>query len=122
MVGNQRRHALSLFSSLTIATMSVGFTQPLVSYAVDPDIPRIQSSAEGGSIPREIELGAAYLSGRGVARDEETGRLLVRKSRKLGRPSRPGADWLFLPSGHWSGAGSRTRRSVVRARCGRRTD
>jgi len=87
MVGNQRRHALSIFSSLTIATMSVGFTQPLVSYAVDPDIPRIQSSAEGGSIPREIELGAAYLSGRGVARDEKQAAYWYEKAANSGDPA-----------------------------------
>ena len=45
--------------------------------ALDPDIPQTQAKAQEGSIERQIELAAAYLTGRGVQKDED------RKSTRL---------------------------------------
>ena len=87
MACNRNQRALSLLSFLMIAATSVGFSQRRASYFVDPDIPRIESGAEGGSIPREIELGAAYLAGRGVARDEKQAAYWYEKAANSGDPA-----------------------------------
>lgn len=57
-----------------------------IARAVDPDIPRIQTSAERGSIQQEIELGAAYLAGRGVPRDEKQAAYWYEKAASAGDP------------------------------------
>jgi len=87
MVGSHSERVVSIVSFLITATTLVGFAQPRVSHFVDPDIPRIQSGAEGGSISREIELGAAYLAGRGVARDEKQAAYWYEKAANSGDPA-----------------------------------
>src|SRR3974390_2289954 len=37
-----------------------------IQVAAEPDLPRIQADAERGSVKHELQLGAAYLAGRGV--------------------------------------------------------
>ena len=56
-------------------------------WAVDPDIPHIQAGAERGSIQQEIELGNAYLVGRGVARDEKQAAYWYEKAANFGDPA-----------------------------------
>jgi len=54
--------------------------------AVEPDIPRTQSAAERGSIQQQIEMAAAYLSGKGVARDERQAAYWYEKAANSGDP------------------------------------
>lgn len=60
--------------------------QQVIAAAVDPDIPRIQAGADRGSIPQEIELGAAYFTGRGVPRDEKQAAYWYEKAANSGNP------------------------------------
>ncbi len=87
MAGIRNGSAVSLVSFLTIATTLSGFAQTRVSYMVDPDIPRIETGAEWGSTSREIRLGAAYLAGRGVARDEKQAAYWYEKAANAGDPA-----------------------------------
>ena len=87
MAGRHSERVIYIVSFLITATTVVGLMQPLVSYAVDPDIPRIQAEAKGGSISREIELGAAYLAGHGVARDEKQAAYWYEKAANSGDPA-----------------------------------
>jgi uncharacterized protein len=84
---NQSVRAVSFVSFLIIATTLVGFTQPRVSYVVDPDIPRVQAGSDGGAISREIELGSAFLAGRGVPRDEKQAAYWYEKAANSGDPA-----------------------------------
>ena len=87
MVDSHSERVVSIASFLITATTLVGFTQPRVSHLVDPDIPRIQSGAERGSVAQEIELGGAYLAGRGVARDEKQAAYWYEKAANSGDPA-----------------------------------
>jgi TPR repeat protein len=87
MAGNRNKRTVSILSVLIITTTVAGFGQRRASYIVDPDIPRIETGAEGGSISREIELGAAYLTGRGVARDEKQAARWYEKAANSGDPA-----------------------------------
>ena len=87
MAGNRNKRTVSILSVLIITTTVAGFGQRRASYIVDPDIPRIEAGAEGGSISREIELGAAYLTGRGVARDEKQAARWYEKAANSGDPA-----------------------------------
>jgi hypothetical protein len=53
---------------------------------VEPDVPRIQAGAERGSIAEQIELGAAYLAGRGVPRDTKQAAYWYEKAANSGDP------------------------------------
>ena len=87
MAVNRAKHPVSnVFFLITVMTVA-GLAQPLVSHAVNPDIPRIQAGAEAGSISREIELGAAYLAGRGVPRDEKQAAYWYEKAANSGDPA-----------------------------------
>ena len=87
MTGNFRGRAVSIVSFLIVATTLAGFTQPRVSYAIDPNIPRVPTGVEGSSISQEIELGAAYLAGSGVARDEKRAAYWYEKAANSGDPA-----------------------------------
>ena len=70
--------------SIGLFVLSLCWTHAL--WAVDPDIPHIQAGAERGSIQQEIELGNAYLVGRGVARDEKQAAYWYEKAANFGDP------------------------------------
>jgi TPR repeat protein len=55
--------------------------------AVDPDIPRTQAGAERGSIQQQIQLAAAYFSGKGVTRDEKQAAYWYEKAANSGDPA-----------------------------------
>jgi hypothetical protein len=57
-----------------------------LAWAVAPDIPRIQAEAEKGSVQQEIQLGAAYLMGRGVERNEKQAAYWYEKAANSGDP------------------------------------
>ena len=86
MADKHSERVVSIVSFLITAATLAGFTQPRISYAVDPDIPRIQAGASSGSISQEIELGAAYLAGHGVARDEKQAAYWYEKAANSGDP------------------------------------
>jgi hypothetical protein len=65
----QRAASTRSFLAIGVVFFTIGGTYP--AWAVSPDIPRIQAEAEKGSVQQEIELGAAYLMGRGVERNEK---------------------------------------------------
>jgi uncharacterized protein len=54
--------------------------------ASDLDVPQIQIRAERGSIPHEIELAAAYLTGHGVQKDEKQAAYWYEKAAEAGDP------------------------------------
>jgi len=54
--------------------------------ASDPDVPQIQTRADGRSIQHEIELAAAYLTGRGVQKDEKQAAYWYEKAAEAGDP------------------------------------
>jgi uncharacterized protein len=84
---NHSSRVVSFVAFLIATTTTVGFAQPRVSHLVNPDIPRIQAGAETGSISRQIELGAAYLAGRGVPRDEKQAAYWYEKAANSGDPA-----------------------------------
>ncbi len=53
----------------------------------NPDIPRLEAEAQRGSIKQEVELGAAYFAGRGVAQDEKRAAYWYEKAANSGDPS-----------------------------------
>lgn len=87
MAGNHSGRAVSIVSFLIAAMTLTGSTQPLFSRAAEPDIPRVQAGAETGSISRQIELGAAYLAGHGVPRDEKQAAYWYEKAANSGDPA-----------------------------------
>jgi len=60
------RRSLLLAYSVLITVVTVGAAHASAS---EPDIPRIPADAEHLSVKQEINLGAAYLTGRGVPQD-----------------------------------------------------
>jgi hypothetical protein len=87
MAGNRSIRAVSILLFAMIGLSLAGFSQRRASYLIDADIPRIEAGAAGGSIPREIELAAAYLAGRGVARDEKQAAYWYEKAADSGDPA-----------------------------------
>jgi len=60
------RRSLSVaFSTLCLALN----TAPTISHAAEPDIPQAQNDARHYSVKQEIQLGAEYLTGRGIQQD-----------------------------------------------------
>src|SRR5580704_11384471 len=59
----------------------------LAAVAMEPDIPKIQSEAERGSIQEQIELAAAYFVGRGVNQDEKLAAYWYEKAANAGDPA-----------------------------------
>lgn len=70
---------------IVVAIQSV-ICLPQSAFAREADITRIQSRAEHGSVAQEMELGAAYLAGRGVARDEKKAAYWYEKAANAGDP------------------------------------
>jgi uncharacterized protein len=86
MTGYRNERAVSIIPFLISASMFLAMAQPQIARAMDPDIPRIQAGAERGSIQQQIELGAAYLAGRGVPRDEKQAAYWYEKAANAGDP------------------------------------
>jgi len=59
---------------------------PTAVRASDPDIPRLQVDAQRGSIKQQVELGAAYFTGRGVPQDEKRAAYWYEKAANAGDP------------------------------------
>jgi len=86
MTGHRSERAVSIVPLVIITSMLIGIAQPRIARAIDPDIPRIQTGAERGSIQQQIELAAAYLAGRGVPRDEKQAAYWYEKAANAGDP------------------------------------
>jgi len=83
----------SLYRLARLLTYSTAFTlfsfpAPDYSMAIPTgiDVPELQSEAERGFVPKEIELAAAYFTGRGVARDEKMAAYWYEKAAMSGDP------------------------------------
>ena len=59
---------------------------PVAGRASDPDIPRLQVDAQRGSIKQQVELGAAYFTGRGVPQDEKRAAYWYERAANAGDP------------------------------------
>jgi TPR repeat protein len=86
MTGYRSERAFSIVPSAILASLFLVTGYPQMARAVNPDIPRIQAGAERGSVQQQIELGAAYLAGRGVPRDEKQAAYWYEKAANAGDP------------------------------------
>ena len=86
MTGYRSERAVSIAPIVIFASMFLLIAQPHTAHAMNPDIPRIQAGAERGSVQQQIELGAAYLAGRGVPRDEKQAAYWYEKAANAGDP------------------------------------
>ena len=86
MTGYRSERVVSIFPFLIIMSILFAVVQPRIARAVNPDIPRIQTGAERGSVQQQIELAAAYLAGRGVPRDEKQAAYWYEKAANAGDP------------------------------------
>lgn len=101
--------AFAALCSQMMVALTVAMFVPRVAKAVDPDIPRVQAGAERGSVQHEIELGAAYLVGHGVPKDEKQAAYWYEKAANSGDP---GAQQQI---GYFYAAGIGVERSPERA-------
>ena len=99
MTGHRSERAVSIVFSLIVVSTSLAFAQTRVSYAINPDIPRIEAGAERGEIQKEIELGAVYLAGRGVSRDEKQAAYWYEKAANSGDPGAQEQTGYFYEAG-----------------------
>ena len=86
MTGSALKRADRIFSAIAVGVVISVLQLPIAARAVDVDIPRIQVNAERGSIKEQIELGAAYFTGRGVAQDEKRAAYWYEKAANAGDP------------------------------------
>ncbi len=75
-----------LCNSVALGLGAILLAIPIHLRAADLDIPRLQVEAQRGSIKEEVELGAAYFAGRGVAQDEKQAAYWYEKAAKAGDP------------------------------------
>ena len=85
------------------------FALPTAVRAADPDIPRMQADAQRGSIRQQIELGAAYFSGRGVPQDEKLAAYWYERAANAGDP------WAQKQMGFFYEAGIGVQRDPTQA-------
>lgn len=87
MVGIQHKRIVAILGFISGGTVALTIAGTRVAFAVNPDIPRLQSAAAKGSIHEEVELGEAYLTGRGLARDEKQAVYWYKKAADSGDPA-----------------------------------
>jgi TPR repeat protein len=66
--------------------LAISVCQPLYAVDAKTDLPRIQADAQRGIVKKEIELGAAYFSGRGVAQNLELAAQWYERAANAGDP------------------------------------
>lgn len=72
---------------LVVTTLGIALAfSTRAAHAIGVDIPQTQMRMEHPSAQREIELGAAYFTGRGVARDEKQAAYWYEKAAEAGDP------------------------------------
>jgi len=84
MTSYRSERTASIVPLLIFVSTLLVFVHPRMARAID--IPRTQAGAERGSIQQQIELGAAYLAGRGVPRDEKQAAYWYEKAANAGDP------------------------------------
>lgn len=104
-----RHRAFARISLHSLGSLAIVLSIAVRAAAVEPDIPRIQSGAEKGSIQHEIQLAGAYFLGQGVSRDEKQAAYWYEKAANSGDP---GAQ---LQIGYFYEAGIGVERDPVRA-------
>ena len=75
-----------MVNSVVLGLGAIVLAVPASVHALNPDIPRLESDAQRGSIKEQIELGAAYFAGRGVAQDEKRAAYWYEKAANAGDP------------------------------------
>jgi hypothetical protein len=76
----------SFVTALLVLAIQSVIGLPQSAFARASDISRTQSQAEHGSVAQEIELGAAYLGGKSVPRDEKKAAYWYEKAANAGDP------------------------------------
>ena len=76
----------SFVTALFVLVIQSVICLPQTAFARASDISRTQSQAEHGSVAQEIELGAAYLGGKSVPRDERKAAYWYEKAANAGDP------------------------------------
>ena len=99
MIGIQPRRLVSIAAFISAGVVAFTLAGGRVAFAVNPDIPRLQSAAEKGSIQQQIELGAAYFTGRGVVRDERLAAYWYEKAANSGDPGAQNQIGFFYQTG-----------------------
>ena len=86
--------------SLSVALLACVLYLPS-SHAISPEekVMKLTSDAEGGSLPAEIELGARYMTGEGVARDLAAAAHWYEKAAQRGEPHAQNQIGYFYQSG-----------------------
>ncbi len=84
MTSYRSKRTVSIVPLLIFVSTVLVLFQPRIARAID--IPRVQAGAEKGSVQQQIELGAAYLAGRGVPRDEKQAAYWYEKAANAGDP------------------------------------
>ena len=88
MAGSVYRRAGNRSNSVALGLGVLLLALPALARAgSNPDIPRLQAGAQRGSIKEEVELGAAYFAGRGVAQDEKLAAYWYEKAANAGDPA-----------------------------------
>jgi hypothetical protein len=77
---------ISLITVFFIVAIQTVICLPKNAFARSSDISRLQSQAEHGSVVQEMELGAAYLAGKDVPRDEKKAAYWYEKAANAGDP------------------------------------
>jgi TPR repeat protein len=81
---------------------AVGFVfvmVPILVVAAAPDLPRVQADAERGSVKQQLQLGAAYLAGRGVPQDFTQAAYWYERAANSGDPLAQNQIGFFYQSG-----------------------
>jgi TPR repeat protein len=81
---------------------AVGFVfvmVPILVVAADPDLPRVQADAERGAVKQQLQLGAAYLAGRGVPQDFTQAAYWYERAANSGDPLAQNQIGFFYQSG-----------------------
>jgi TPR repeat protein len=99
MTGIHHKQLAAFVALISGGVVGFAFAGACVAIAVEPDIPRLQSAAAKGSVQQEIELGAAYLTGRGVARDEKQAAYWYEKAANAGDPAAQNQIGFFYQTG-----------------------
>lgn len=84
---HRSRSASSLLSHLLIVGITLACAGARAALAAEPDIPKIEADAERGATAKQIELGAAYLEGRGVPRDFAKAAYWYERAANSGQPA-----------------------------------
>ena len=87
MASSASSRVVLLWNFVALGLGAIVVAVPSSAHATTPDISRLRAEAERGSIKDEVELGAAYFAGRGVAQDEKLAAYWYEKAANAGDPA-----------------------------------